>query len=71
MSDTGIYELTNPKPQVIEKLSLKAVSDDMKHRLVNEITRNYCIKPEVLAIEYYSEWQQKVSNKTQYNYTNL
>ncbi|XP_062009629.1 uncharacterized protein LOC133726160 isoform X1 [Rosa rugosa] len=46
--------------QVIEKLSLKSVTDDMKHRLVNEIARNYCIKPEVLAIEYYSDWQQKV-----------
>ncbi|XP_008230406.1 PREDICTED: uncharacterized protein LOC103329684 [Prunus mume] len=46
--------------QVIEKLSLKSVTDDMKQILVNEIARNYCIKPEVLAIEYYSEWQQKV-----------
>ncbi|KAL6135388.1 hypothetical protein ACLB2K_067616 [Fragaria x ananassa] len=46
--------------QVIEKLTLKPVSDDMKHRLVNEIARNYCIKPEVLAIEYFSDWQQKV-----------
>ncbi|XP_050380328.1 uncharacterized protein LOC126797685 [Argentina anserina] len=46
--------------QVIEKLSLISVSDDMKHRMVNEIARNYCIKPEVLAIEYYSDWQQKV-----------
>ncbi|KAL6136756.1 hypothetical protein ACLB2K_062051 [Fragaria x ananassa] len=46
--------------QVIEKLTLKPVSNDMKHRLVNEIARNYCIKPEVLAIEYYSDWQQKV-----------
>ncbi|KAB2604024.1 hypothetical protein D8674_041872 [Pyrus ussuriensis x Pyrus communis] len=32
----------------------------MKHILVSEIARNYCIKPQVLAIEYYSEWQQKV-----------
>ncbi|ONI08590.1 hypothetical protein PRUPE_5G187400 [Prunus persica] len=46
--------------QLIEKLSPKSVTDDMKQRLVNEIARNYCIKPEVLAIEYYSEWQQKV-----------
>ncbi|KAM1187857.1 hypothetical protein ACFX2J_023735 [Malus domestica] len=46
--------------EVIEKLSEKSATDDMKHILVSEIARNYCIKPEVLAIEYYSEWQQKV-----------
>ncbi|KAM1112557.1 hypothetical protein ACFX13_046245 [Malus domestica] len=46
--------------EVIEKLSQKSVTDDMKHILVSEIARNYCIKPQVLAIEYHSEWQQKV-----------
>lgn len=49
------------KLQVKEKLSPKLVSDDMKQRLVNEIASDYCLRPEILALEYYSDWQQQVS----------
>lgn len=44
--------------EVKEKLSIKSVPDDVKHRLVDEIFREYCFKPGPLALEYSSEWQQ-------------
>ncbi|KAL5581950.1 hypothetical protein UlMin_014392 [Ulmus minor] len=46
--------------QVKEKLSMKSISDDAKQRTVNEIARDYCLRPEILALEYYSDWQQQV-----------
>ncbi|KAH7532904.1 hypothetical protein FEM48_Zijuj04G0071900 [Ziziphus jujuba var. spinosa] len=49
--------------QVKEKLSPKLVSDDMKQRLVNEIASDYCLRPEILALEYYSDWQQQLQAK--------
>lgn len=48
------------KLQVKEKLSPKLVSDEMKQRLVNEIVSAYCLPPEILALEYHSEWHQQV-----------
>lgn len=39
---------------------MKPVTDEMKHKTVNEITEDYCLqKPEVLALEFYPEWQQE------------
>ncbi|XP_028807909.1 uncharacterized protein LOC114762570 [Neltuma alba] len=44
--------------QLIESLSLKSVPYDVKYRVVDEIARDHCLQPEVLAIEYYPDWQQ-------------
>ncbi|KAF7805915.1 IST1-like protein [Senna tora] len=44
--------------QLKESLSEKCVPDDLKYRVVDEIARDYCLQPEVLAIEYYPDWQQ-------------
>ncbi|KAK7854482.1 ist1-like protein [Quercus suber] len=45
--------------EIIEKLSQKSVPEDVKHRLIDEIARDYSLKPEVLALEYYPEWKQE------------
>lgn len=49
--------------EIKEKLSTKSVPDDVKHRMVDEIARDYCLKPEVLALEYYPEWQKQQFNE--------
>ncbi|EEF44469.1 uncharacterized protein LOC8262099 isoform X2 [Ricinus communis] len=46
--------------QIKEKLSINSVPDDVKRKLVDEIARDYCLRPEILAIEYTSELQQQV-----------
>ncbi|XWS39476.1 hypothetical protein CRYUN_Cryun18bG0057900 [Craigia yunnanensis] len=46
--------------EIKEKLSLKSVSDDVKYRLIDEIARDYCLQPEILALEYIPEMQQLV-----------
>ncbi|XVF66855.1 hypothetical protein PTKIN_Ptkin10aG0072000 [Pterospermum kingtungense] len=46
--------------EIKEKLSLRSVSDDVKYRLIDEIARDYCLQPEILALEYIPEKQQKV-----------
>ncbi|XVF01963.1 hypothetical protein REPUB_Repub04eG0134900 [Reevesia pubescens] len=46
--------------EIKEKLSIKAVSDDVKYRLIDEIARDYCQQPEILALEYTPEMQQQV-----------
>ncbi|XWS54213.1 hypothetical protein CRYUN_Cryun10bG0070000 [Craigia yunnanensis] len=46
--------------EIKEKLSLKSVSDDVKYRLIDEIARDYCLQPEILALEYIPEVQQQV-----------
>ena len=46
--------------QIKEALNMKSVSDDMKKRMVNEIATDYCLQPQLLALEYYSEWQEQV-----------
>lgn len=45
--------------EIKEKLSPKSVTDDVKHRLVDEIARDYSLIPEILALEYYPEWKQE------------
>ncbi|XP_062106290.1 uncharacterized protein LOC133817720 [Humulus lupulus] len=45
--------------QVKEKLSTQSISEDLKHRMVNEIARDYCPRPEILALEYYSDWEKQ------------
>ncbi|KAK3187880.1 hypothetical protein Dsin_027441 [Dipteronia sinensis] len=43
--------------QVIkERLNLKSVADDIKQQLVGEIAKDYCLRTEILAIEYASEY---------------
>ncbi|KAF7823011.1 formin-like protein 13 [Senna tora] len=44
--------------QLKEKLSVNPVPDDLKYRVMDEIARDYCIQPKLLAIEYYPGWQQ-------------
>jgi vacuolar protein sorting-associated protein IST1 len=35
------------------------VTEDLKYRMVDEIARdNNCLKQNVLAIEYYPDWQE-------------
>ncbi|PON78224.1 Vacuolar protein sorting-associated protein [Parasponia andersonii] len=46
--------------QVKEKLSMQSVSEDMKQRMVNEIAKDYCLRTEILALEYYSDWQEQM-----------
>ncbi|KAH1222575.1 hypothetical protein AAZX31_12G191900 [Glycine max] len=41
-----------------ENLSAKSVPDDMKYRMVDEIARDNCLQQQVLAIQYYPDWQQ-------------
>ncbi|XWS63393.1 hypothetical protein CRYUN_Cryun06bG0093000 [Craigia yunnanensis] len=45
--------------QIKEKLSIKSVSDDVKYRLIDEIAREFCLQPEILALEYIPEMQQQ------------
>ncbi|KAG4384535.1 hypothetical protein AAZX31_13G281300 [Glycine max] len=44
--------------QLKENLSVKSVPDDMKYRMVDEIARDNCLQQQVLAIQYYPDWQQ-------------
>ncbi|XP_060960678.1 uncharacterized protein LOC115704233 [Cannabis sativa] len=47
--------------QVKEKLSTLSISEDMKQKLVNEIVKEYCLTPDILALDYYYDWaEQKV-----------
>ncbi|XP_039069313.1 uncharacterized protein LOC120215837 [Hibiscus syriacus] len=48
--------------EIQEKLSVKSVSDDSKFRLIDEITRDYCLQPEILALEYFSGLQRQGSD---------
>ncbi|KAJ1410694.1 Vacuolar protein sorting-associated protein Ist1 [Sesbania bispinosa] len=45
--------------QLKENLSGKSVPDDLKYRVVDEIARETCLQPQVLAIQYYPDWQKK------------
>ncbi|KAF5745976.1 putative Regulator of Vps4 activity in the MVB pathway protein [Tripterygium wilfordii] len=47
--------------EIKEKLSIESVPDDLKHRLLDEIARDYSMKPEILTLEYTSEWKQQVN----------
>ncbi|XP_038992888.1 uncharacterized protein LOC120116461 [Hibiscus syriacus] len=58
--------LVNRKIQ--EKLSVKSVSDDVKNRLIDEIVRDYCLQPEILALEYFPELQRQVTSETEVKY---
>ncbi|XP_057455481.1 uncharacterized protein LOC130746775 [Lotus japonicus] len=44
--------------QLKENLSGKSVPDDLKYRVVDEIARDHCLQQQVLAIQYYPNWQQ-------------
>ncbi|RDX74856.1 IST1-like protein, partial [Mucuna pruriens] len=44
--------------QLKENLSVKSVPDDLKYRMVDEIARDNCLQQQVLAIQYYPDWQQ-------------
>ncbi|OIW08383.1 hypothetical protein TanjilG_03059 [Lupinus angustifolius] len=44
--------------QLQENLSEKSVSDDLKSKVIDEIAIDKYLLPEVLAIEYHSDWQQ-------------
>ncbi|KAJ1434564.1 Vacuolar protein sorting-associated protein Ist1 [Sesbania bispinosa] len=44
--------------QLKENLSGKSVPDDLKYRVVDEIARETCLQQQVLAIQYYPDWQQ-------------
>ncbi|XP_039061578.1 uncharacterized protein LOC120205763 isoform X2 [Hibiscus syriacus] len=48
--------------EIQEKLSVKSVSDDSKCRLIDEITRNYCLQPAFLALEYFPDLQRQGSD---------
>lgn len=48
----------NFKTKLKENLSAKSVPDDMKYRMVDEIARDNCLQQQVLAIQYYPDWQQ-------------
>ncbi|KAI4322651.1 hypothetical protein L6164_022324 [Bauhinia variegata] len=51
--------------QLKEKLSINSVTEDQKYRVVDEIARDYSIQPEILALEYYPDWQLvQVKEKT-------
>lgn len=51
-----IHEIS--KSQLKENLSGKSVPDDLKYRVVDEIARDNCLQQQVLAIQYYPDWQQ-------------
>ncbi|GAV81900.1 Ist1 domain-containing protein [Cephalotus follicularis] len=44
--------------QIKEKIFIDSVPDDVKYKLVDDIAVNYCVRQEILAIEYTSELQQ-------------
>ncbi|KAI6672941.1 hypothetical protein NL676_000847 [Syzygium grande] len=46
--------------QIRDNLSIKSVPYDAKHRLVDKIARECCLKPEILAIEFSSERQRQM-----------
>ncbi|XWS68614.1 hypothetical protein CRYUN_Cryun04dG0105600 [Craigia yunnanensis] len=48
--------------EIKEKLSIKSVSDDVKYRLIDEIARDFCLQPEILALEYIPEMQQQTAD---------
>lgn len=54
--------------EIQEKLSPKSVSDDVKYRLIDEIARDYCLQPEILALEYFPELQHQVTRLCSFNY---
>ncbi|XP_054811407.1 uncharacterized protein LOC129312745 isoform X2 [Prosopis cineraria] len=60
---TAAVELL-PGNLLIESLSLKSVPDDLKYRVVDEIARDHCLHPELLALEYYPDWQQMQKKET-------
>ncbi|KAM6583375.1 hypothetical protein CsatB_010377 [Cannabis sativa] len=45
--------------QVKEKLSTLSISEDMKQKLVNEIVKEYCLTPDILALDYYYDWAEQ------------
>ncbi|KAF4398598.1 hypothetical protein G4B88_013687 [Cannabis sativa] len=47
------------KSQVKEKLSTLSISEDMKQKLVNEIVKEYCLTPDILALHYYYDWAEQ------------
>ncbi|XP_027341571.1 uncharacterized protein LOC113854638 isoform X2 [Abrus precatorius] len=49
--------------QLKENLSIKSVPDDLKYKMVDEIARDNCLQPQVLAIQYYPDWQQVQLNE--------
>lgn len=51
--------------QIRDNLSIKSVPYDVKHRLVDEIARECCPKPEILAIEFSSELQRQMKENTE------
>ncbi|XP_065874860.1 uncharacterized protein [Euphorbia lathyris] len=51
--------------QVKEKLSIKSVPDEMKQKLLDEIAKDHCLQPEILAIEFASEFHQQISGSCQ------
>ncbi|CAL0303910.1 unnamed protein product [Lupinus luteus] len=44
--------------QLQENLSVKSVPDDLKYKVIDKIVIDNYLLPEVLAIEYHSDWQQ-------------
>ncbi|TKY48850.1 IST1-like protein [Spatholobus suberectus] len=44
--------------QLKQNLSVKSVPDDLKYRMVDEIARDNSLQQQVLAIQYYPDWQQ-------------
>ncbi|KAK8618920.1 hypothetical protein V6N13_132897 [Hibiscus sabdariffa] len=51
--------------EIRELLSMKSVSDDRKHRLIDEIAREYCCRPqpEILALEFSPQVQPETEGK--------
>ncbi|XP_059451611.1 uncharacterized protein LOC132182392 isoform X2 [Corylus avellana] len=45
--------------EIKEKLSMNSVPEDVKNRLVDEIARQCCLEPGVLALDYYPGWQNQ------------
>jgi hypothetical protein len=43
----------------------------VKQRLVDKIAKDYCLRPEILALEYASELQQQVIFYTSVNLSKL
>ncbi|KAK4792175.1 hypothetical protein SAY86_022610 [Trapa natans] len=48
-------------PEIRDKLSIASVPEDVKLRLVEEISRDYCLQPEILALEYVPQLQKQVA----------
>ncbi|XP_039034112.1 uncharacterized protein LOC120170199 [Hibiscus syriacus] len=45
-----------------EKLSVKSVLYDVKNRSIDEIVRDYCLQPEILALAYFPELQRRITD---------